>query len=204
MSEELAIPTSNQAARIGDEPERVSPLARSLPGRADQGAVARKDESEGDVALIRASIKRIVDRKQSNKLGLPIGGRRSCSVRPNAKPARNPLEACSSSEPYSCTLIAQDHETVRAARRSGAQAQAQPCRLLGCDEMVFVPIAMIGEWLKAGRKRDRGYVCGLDHDHVGRGLRRPERRTGARVGVWDGGESSAPTARPDPPLRLEQ
>lgn len=63
MSEELAILTGYQAARIGDEPERVSPLARSFPGRADQRPVAREDEAEGDVALICASIKRIVDRK---------------------------------------------------------------------------------------------------------------------------------------------
>jgi hypothetical protein len=69
---------------------------------------------------------------------------------------------------------------------------------------VFVPIAMIGERFKAGRKGDCGYVCCLDHDHVGRGLRRPQRRTDARVGVRGSGESSAPTARPDPPLRLEQ
>ena len=61
MSEELAIPTSYQEASIGDEPERVSPLARPFPGRADQRAVAREDEAEGNVALIRADIKRIVD-----------------------------------------------------------------------------------------------------------------------------------------------
>jgi hypothetical protein len=139
-----------------------------------------------------------------NKPGPPIGGRRGCTIRAEARPKRHPLEAGSSSEPDNCTLIAQDHETVRAARRSGAQAQAEPCRVLGCDEMVFVLIAMVGKRLKVGRQRYRGYICGPDYDHVGRGLRRPQRRTGARIGVRGNGESSAPTARPDPPLRLEQ
>ena len=118
--------------------------------------MAREDEAEGDVALIRTGIKRIVDRKQLNEPGPPIGGRRGSAIRTKTQPACHPLEAGCSSEANYCTSVTEDHETVWAARRSGAQAQAQPCRVLGCDEMVFVLIAMIGERLKAGRKRDRG------------------------------------------------
>jgi hypothetical protein len=155
--------------------------------------VAREDEAESDVALICTGIKRIVDRKQLSEPGPPIAGRRGCPVRANAKPACHPLEAGSGSEPDSCALVAQDHETVWAARRSGAQAKAQPSRVLGYDEMVFVPIAMIGERFKAGWKGGRGYICCRDHDHVGRGLGRPQRRTGAWVGVRGVGKAQPPT-----------
>jgi hypothetical protein len=204
VQQQLAISACHIVACISDKPERMPPFAGAFPGRTDQRAVAREDQSEGDVVLIRAGIKRIVDRKQLDEPGPPIGGRRGRAVRANAKPACHPLEAGNGGEPDSRALVTQDHETVGAAPRRSTQAQAQPCRALGCDEMVFVPIDMIGERLKARRKRDRSYVCCLDHDHVGRGLRRPQRRTGARVDVRSNGESSAPTARPDPPLRLEQ
>lgn len=166
--------------------------------------MAREDEAESDVALIRTYIKRIVDRKQLNEPGPPIGGRRGCPIRAKTKPACHPLEAGSGSEPDSCALVAQDHETIRAAQRSGAQAKAQPSDALGGDQVMLLAVAMVGKRLKARRKRDRGYVCGFDYDHVGRGLGRPQRWTGARVGFRGSGESSAPTARPDPPLRLEQ
>lgn len=43
VSEELTISASHQAARIGDQPERMAPLAGAFPGRADQRPVARED-----------------------------------------------------------------------------------------------------------------------------------------------------------------
>ena len=145
--------------------------------------MAREDEAVGDVALIRTGIKRIVDRKQLNEPGPPIGGRRGCPIRTKTQPACHPLEAGCSSEAHYCTSVTQDHETVWAARRSGAQAKAQPSDALGGDQVMLHAVAMVGKRLKARRKRDRGYVCGFDYDHVGRGLRRPQRRTDARVGA---------------------
>jgi hypothetical protein len=41
----------------------MPPLAGALPGRTYEWAVAWENKAEGNVALIRAGIKRIVDRK---------------------------------------------------------------------------------------------------------------------------------------------
>lgn len=169
--QQLAISADHKAACVGDQPERMPPLAGAFPGRTNQWAVPREDEAEGEVARIRPGAERIVDREQLDEPGSPIGGRRCCAVRTRAKPACHPLKAGSSGEPDGSALVAQDDEAIGAARRSGAQAQAQPCRAPGRDQMMFVGVAIVGEWFKAGRKRDRCYVGGLDHYHIGRCLR---------------------------------
>ena len=137
-----------------------------------------------------------MDTEQLGKPGSPIGGRRGSAAGREASPARHPLKAGRSCEADDRTWIAQDDQAVGAARRSEAQAQAKPCRTVCNNDMMFVVADPLGKRLKAARQRDCGYVGGLDHDNVGCGERRPERRAGSWIGVRRSGESSAPTARP--------
>lgn len=204
MPEQFAVTACHQAARVGDQPERVPPLARAFPGHAKQGAMARKDDAEGDVARACSCVQRIVDREQLDEPGPPISGRRGRVIESEPEPARHSIEAGSSGEPDRSALIAQNDEAVGAVRRCSTQAQAKPCRVLSGNKMVFVAAALVRQRLKAGWQRDRGDVDGLNDHHVGCGLGRPQRRTGAWIGIRRGGESSAPIVRPDPPLRFEQ
>nr|ART41062.1 L370 [uncultured bacterium] len=50
MNEQFAISDRDEAAGFGDQPEYVSPFARSFPYRPGKRAMAPKDKAEGEVA----------------------------------------------------------------------------------------------------------------------------------------------------------
>ena len=111
----------------------------------------RKNDAERKVARVRSCAQRIVDGRQLDEPGPPVGGRRGSAVGAESEPARYPLEAGGSGEPDGGPLIAQDDKAVGEVRRCNAQAQAKPCRVFAEDEMVILAVAVIGERLKAGR-----------------------------------------------------
>lgn len=71
MAQQLEVTGRYQAACVGDQPERVPPFARAFPGCADQWAMTREDDAEGEVARSCSGLERIVDREQLDEPGPP-------------------------------------------------------------------------------------------------------------------------------------
>lgn len=69
VKEQFAISDRNQAAGIGDQPEHMPPLARSLPYRPGKRAMTAEHEAKGEIARRGASLQRVMDFQQ---LGVAI------------------------------------------------------------------------------------------------------------------------------------
>ena len=121
----------------------------------------------------------------------------------DAATARDPLKAGSSGETYRAAGIAGYDQATAIPGRCRAEAKAKPRRAVRHDKMVIGINDGFGQGLTVRRKSDRAErVWCFQDDHVGSRVRRPECGAGPRVRIRRGGESSAPTARPDPPFPL--
>lgn len=127
----------------------------------------REDQAEGEVVRVGTGLGCIMDGEQHGEPGPPIGGRRGRIVRSEAKPARGPFVSGSGCEPSVGALVVGDHEVIGNARWDYSQAQAEPCRAFGGDQVKFALDVSMRERFKSGRKWDRLDVARFDHHDVG-------------------------------------
>lgn len=110
VKEQFAIPNRDQAAGIGDQPENVSPFARSLPYRPGKRAMAAKDQAEGKVPRGGASLERVMDSQELGVAIALIAGWKCGQFGCNAAAARHPLKAGDCGEAQGARRIARDRE----------------------------------------------------------------------------------------------
>lgn len=171
MAEQIAVSAVDHAARIGDQPKRVPPLSRSFPGCTDKCGLAREDEAEGEVTRTCTVRQGVKDAEQLDEPGSPIGRRRCIVAGVEAGPVRHPLKAGSSGQPECRTGIAQNDQTVRAARRRETEAQAKPCHARCDDHVMFASADPLSERLITVRQWNCGDVAGFEYYHIRRGER---------------------------------
>lgn len=93
MAEQFSVTADHEAARVGDQSQRVTTFARTFPGRAGQWSMPREDQAEGEVARRHPRIDPVLNIKEQGEPRPPICGRRGNTVRPKVKPAGRPLKA---------------------------------------------------------------------------------------------------------------
>jgi hypothetical protein len=194
---------TGQKARVPDQAQRMSAFARSLPDRAMKRSVARKNDGEGDVAGRCTKRECICDGEQPGKACALVAGGQRAFMGPGF-PDRSARVAHRRVQADSEQVIMAKHNAGGLAAGNVAQAQAKPRRAAAKDKMVVVQVAVLCHWQPAWRNRCEVRVSRLDDRDARRNCRRPQRRSGSWAGERIYGESKGPTARPGPPLFLEQ
>ena len=203
VAQEFAVAAIHKTAGFGDQPEHMSAFTRSLPVRPGKRAMIRHDQAECHITRRCAGIERVAEGKQLCEARALVAGRHCGAVGRDAATARGPLKAGSSGETCRAAGIAGYDETAFHAGRRRAEAKAKPRRAVRHDKMVIGIDDGFSQELTVRRKPDRcGRIWCFHDDHVGSRVRRPECGAGPWVRIGRGGESSAPTARPDPPFPL--
>ena len=201
VAQELAVAAVDQAVGFGNQAEHMAAFTRSLPVRPGKRAMIWHDQAECDISRRCPGIKRVAQRKQLCEARALVAGRHCGPVGRDAATARDPLKAGSCGETCRAAVIAGYNETAVHAGRRRAEAKAKPRRAVRHDKVVIGIDDGFGQGLTVRRKPDWAErVWCFQDDHVGSQIRRPERGAGPRVRIGRGGESSAPTARPDPPF----
>lgn len=201
VAQELAVAAIHKAAGFGNQPEHMAAFTRSLPVRPGKRAMIWHDQVKCDIARRCAGIKRVAEGKQLCEARALVAVRHCGPVGRDAATARGPLKAGSSGETCRAAGIAVYDQTTAFPGRCRAKAKAKPRRAVRHDKMVIGIDDGFSQGLTVRRKPDRAErIWCFQDDHVGSQIRRPECGAGPRVRIGRGGESSAPTARPDPPF----
>ena len=181
----------------------MAAFTRSLPVLPGKRAMIWHDQAECDISRRCAGIKRVAQRKQLSEARVLVAGRHCGPVGRDAATACGPLKAGSSGETCRAAGIAVYDQATAFPGWCRAEAKAKPRRAVRHDKMVIGIDDGFSQGLTVRRKPDRSErVWCFQDDHVGSRVRRPERGAGPWVRIGRGGESSAPTARPDPPFPL--